>query len=99
VRVTVKRAVLRRGVRGHPGGLAPTLRECWAGLDNASRVHPYQPTTHLYAHEAARKAFVGKTLRLTNAEGVDLAVHMRRYEVQLSGFVAMAEIERKRRRR
>lgn len=53
----------------------------------------------LYAHEAARKVFVGKTLRLTNAEGVDLAVHMRRYEVQLSGFVAMAEIERKRRRR
>jgi len=32
---------------------------------------------------------------LTNADGVELGIHMRRYEVRLWGFVAMAEIERK----
>jgi hypothetical protein len=46
VRVTVKRAVSGAVFVGILVGLAPTLRECWAGLDNASRVHPYQPTTH-----------------------------------------------------
>jgi hypothetical protein len=51
------------------------------------------PGRELYAHDAARKVFVGETLRLTNADGVDLAVHMRRYEVRLWGFVAMAEME------
>ena len=39
--------------------------------------------------------FVGETLRLTNADGVELGVLMHRYEVRLWSFVAMAEIERK----
>jgi len=46
MRATVKRAASGAVFVGILVGLAPTLRECWAGLDNASRVHPYQPTTH-----------------------------------------------------
>jgi hypothetical protein len=46
MRATVKRAVSGALFVGILVGLAPTLRECWAGLNNASRVHPYQPTTH-----------------------------------------------------
>jgi hypothetical protein len=37
----------------------------------------------------------GRPYGLTNADGVELGIHMRRYEVRLWGFVAMAEIERK----
>ena len=49
----------------------------------------------LYAHEPNRKVFRCETLRLANADGVELGVLMHRYEVRLLGFVAMAEIRRK----
>jgi hypothetical protein len=43
MRPTVKRAVFATVFIGLLVGLAPTLRDCYLGLDNASRVHPYQP--------------------------------------------------------
>jgi len=40
MRPSVKRAVFATVFLGVLVGLAPTLRDCWAGLDAASRVHP-----------------------------------------------------------
>ena len=52
IRATVKRAVFGAVFVGVLVGLAPTLRDCWAGLDNASRVHPVVPQHAVHTQEA-----------------------------------------------
>jgi hypothetical protein len=46
MRATAKHAVSGAVFVGILVGLAPTLRDCWAGLDAASHVHQYQPATN-----------------------------------------------------
>ena len=43
LRPTVKRTVVATVSVGVLVVLAPTLRQCYMGLDNTSRIHPYQP--------------------------------------------------------